>query len=74
MLFRSFNAILKNLKVEGRTLVIVDERSEEVKRSASNLKQISLKEGRSINARDVLLNDNLLIEKEALEKLSERLK
>ena len=67
-------SILDNLKVEGKTLVVVDAITDSVKRSFRNLPQADLKEGRNINARDVLLNDSVIVEKEALEKLAERLK
>lgn len=66
--------ILNSLKVEGKTLIVVDEVNNDVKLSFRNLKDVSLKEGRNINARDVLLSDNLVIEKDALVKLAERLK
>ncbi|MEA3489939.1 MAG: 50S ribosomal protein L4 [Candidatus Omnitrophota bacterium] len=71
---REFRGILKKLKTEGRTLVVVDSITEGLKRSSRNLKHVNLKEGKSINARDVLLNESLVIEKEALEKVVERLK
>lgn len=71
---KQFKAILDNLKLSGKILVIVDKLSPEVKRSSGNLKNVDLKEGRNINARDVLLKENLLIEKEAFQKLTERLK
>jgi len=71
---RKFKTVIDSLKVEGKTLVVVDALTEEVKRSSSNLAKVSLKEGRNINARDVLTNENIVIEKEALEKLAERLR
>ena len=67
-------AILENLKIAGKALVVVDAMTDDVKRSFRNLKGIMLKEDKNINARDVLLNETLVIEKEALEKLAERLK
>jgi large subunit ribosomal protein L4 len=66
--------ILDNLKVEGKTLIVVDKMTSNVKLSFRNIDNVDLKEGRNINARDILLNDFLVIEKEALEKLVERLK
>jgi len=69
-----FRSVLSNLKTSGKTLVIVDEVSPEVKRASGNLKNVSLMEGRNINARDVLLNECLVIEKDAFLKLVERLK
>ena len=71
---KNFKAILDNLKIDGKTLVVVNKMNEDVKRSSDNIKNISVKEGKDINARDVLLNKYFVIEKEALEKLSERLK
>ncbi|MFH1552727.1 MAG: 50S ribosomal protein L4 [Candidatus Omnitrophota bacterium] len=71
---RSFKTILDNLKVDGKALVVVDAITKSVKRSSQNLKKVVLKEGRNINVRDVLLSEYLVIEKEALEKLSERLR
>ena len=66
--------ILDKLNIEGKALVVVDIMSDTVKLSFRNLKGISLMEGRNLNARDVLLNDNIVIEKEAFEKLTERLR
>lgn len=66
--------ILDNLKVGGKTLVVVDKVTENVKLSFRNLDKVALKEARNINARDILANDFLVIEKDAFEKLVERLK
>ena len=71
---KEFSAIVNKLKIDGKVLVVVDGMNENVKRSSRNLKAVSLKEGRNINAEDVLLNDYLVIENEALEKLTKRLK
>lgn len=71
---KGFKSVLDSLKVEGKILVVVDEISENVKLSSRNLKRVSLKKGKDINARDVLVNEFLVIEKEAFEKLAERLK
>ncbi|MBL7072996.1 MAG: 50S ribosomal protein L4 [Candidatus Omnitrophica bacterium] len=69
-----FSSVLSKLKVDGKILVVVDKMSPEVKRASGNLKNVSLMEGRNINARDVLLNECIVVEKEALLKLVERLK
>jgi large subunit ribosomal protein L4 len=71
---REFSAIMKSLKIDAKALVVVETITENVKRSANNLKKVRLKEARNINAEDVLLNDYLVIEAEALEKLAKRLK
>ncbi|MFA6636593.1 MAG: 50S ribosomal protein L4 [Candidatus Omnitrophota bacterium] len=66
--------ILNKLNVEGKALIIVDLLSDNVKLSFRNLEGVRLMEGRNLNARDVLLHDNIVIEKEAFEKLIERLR
>jgi large subunit ribosomal protein L4 len=71
---KEFKHFLDNLKIEGTVLVIVDAATDEIKRSSRNLKQVQLKEAKDVNARDVLLNECIVIEKEALEKLYKRLK
>ncbi len=71
---KQFQAILDNLKIDKKTLVVVETASDEVKRSARNIGCVELREGRNVNVMDVLLNDYLVIEKEALEKLAERLR
>lgn len=71
---KEFKRILKDLQVSGKALVLVNEMSEDVRRSASNLRRITMKEGRNVNARDVLLNEQVVVEKAALEKIIERLK
>lgn len=71
---KEMKKILANLKLENKTLLVVDGASETVKKAARNLKKLTLKEGSDINARDVLLNESIVIEKEAFEKIIERLK
>jgi large subunit ribosomal protein L4 len=71
---RVFVAMMKKLKAGGKTLVVVDKAEEDIRRASRNLEKFTLKEGRNLNARDVLLHENILIEKEALEKIAERLR
>jgi large subunit ribosomal protein L4 len=71
---KEFKAIMDNLELSKKTLVVVKEITDNVKRASGNIGQISLKESRNINARDVLLSECLLIEKDAFENLVERLK
>jgi len=66
--------ILDDLKLEGKILLAVDGITDNLKRAVRNLKPVTFKDAKNINARDVLLNDYLVIEKDALVKLSERLK
>lgn len=66
--------ILNKLNVDGKALVVVDMMTDNVKLSFRNLSGIRLMEGRNLNARDILLHDHIVIEKEAFEKLIERLR
>ena len=66
--------VLDKLNVDGKALVVVNMFSDNVKLSFRNLSGIRLMEGRNLNARDILLHDHIVIEKEAFEKLIERLR
>ena len=59
---RNFKKIIDALKVDGKILVVVDRITEGVKISSRNLGKVSLKEGKNINAMDVLLNGYVVIE------------
>jgi len=71
---KMFIKLMDNLKLTGKTLIVVDKISEDVKRSSRNIKNVLLKEAVNINARDVLLNENIIIEKNVFDNLAERLK
>lgn len=71
---KEFKQILDSLNLAGSTLLVVGDVNDGVRLSARNLKKVSMKNVMNINARDVLLNDNIIIEKDALGKLTERLK
>ena len=66
--------VLDKLNVDGKALIVVNMFSDNVKLSFRNLSGIRLMEGRNLNARDILLHDHIVIEKEAFEKLIERLR
>jgi large subunit ribosomal protein L4 len=68
-----FRKILDNLKIDKKALVVVDRISDNLKLSSRNLRDVRVKEGRNINVMDVLLHEYLVIEKDALTKLFERL-
>jgi len=71
---KEFKKILDKLKISGKSLIVVEKNDEKVKRSSRNIKNITLKEANKVNTRDILLNTNIVIEKEALETLTARLK
>lgn len=64
-------AMLKNIKAEGKVLVVTDTVSENVKRSAANLGNVKTAPGCSLNVYDIVNADNLVILKEAVKNIEE---
>lgn len=71
---KKFKSIMVALKLKGKSLFILDEIDERIKRASRNLKEVLVKNYKDFNMVDVLSNDNVVITKIALEKLPERLK
>lgn len=69
---RVFKAILKALKLKGKSLFVVDSIDENIKRAAGNLQEVSVKNYKDFSTLDVLKCDNLVMSKVSLEKLPER--
>ncbi len=69
-----FKDTLDKLNINKPTLVVVNGLSESVRRASRNLPEIVMMDVKNINARQVLLKECLLIEKDALLNLVERLK
>ncbi|GIP41496.1 50S ribosomal protein L4 [Paenibacillus sp. J31TS4] len=64
-------AILKNLKVDRKALVVAPSFDENVALSARNIPGIKFVTAEGINVLDVLVHDKLIITKEAVEKVEE---
>ena len=71
---KEFAGILDALKVSGTALVVTASPDAALKRASRNIKGVSYKEAAKINARDVLLKENIVVEKEALEQIIKRVK
>ena len=71
---KKFRAILDALKLQGRSLFVVEGVDENTLRASRNLQEISIKNFMDINTMDVLDSDNLVMSKAALEKLPGRFK
>lgn len=69
-----FASILDNLKVNGKTLLMLDKANSDILRSSRNISQISVKQVSNSNAYDVLKNQALIITKAGLKVLTERIK
>ncbi|WP_040953123.1 50S ribosomal protein L4 [Gorillibacterium massiliense] len=64
-------ALLKNLKVESRALLVTGEYNENVALSARNLPGVKFVSAEGLNVLDVLLHDKLIITKDAVSKVEE---
>jgi len=71
---KELNDILKKLKLSSKkTLILSDGDNINLHRAANNLKRIELLRSQDTNAYNVIVNDSVLVEKKALEKLSKDL-
>ena len=69
---KSFLGLVNALKLDGKSLFIVDNVDQNVIRASRNIQEVSIKNYKDFNTMDVLHCDNLVISKPALEKLSGR--
>jgi len=69
---KSFRELINALKLDGKSLFVVDAVDQNVIRASRNMQEVSVKNYRDFNTMDVLHCDNLVISKPALEKLSVR--
>ncbi len=65
-------ALLKGLQLEGKILILADNPSSELKRSAENLPRVTVQGLGHLNVYDVLRHDHLLIKRQDLETLQQR--
>ena len=65
--------VLRSLKAQDKTLLVLSSVDEKVKKSSSNIPNCSLSSPLTLNTYEVLSHDRLLITKEALSRLEERL-
>ncbi len=70
---KEFVAVLAALKLEGRTLVMLDNNDEKTLLAARNIPYVTLSSAHNANAKDILSNKNVLVTKSALETLLKRI-
>lgn len=71
---KHFKQVVDALRLKGKSLFILDDIDEKVKRASRNLQNVRIRNYRDFNTLDVLLCDNIVFLKRALEKLQERFK
>jgi len=67
-------SFLQKFSLEGKTLLVLDQGDEKVRRSSSNLKQLGLYSASIVCGYDIFSHHNLCLTKEALITIIERLK
>ena len=70
---KDFAGILKALKVQGRTIALLDGSNESVARVSRNIPSFHLMRAQDVNAYDILRHKKLLVTKTALDRLLERI-
>ena len=71
---KEFAKVLKNIKLQGRTLALLDGCDESIQRVARNIPMFSIKRSEDVNAYDILKNKTILLTKAAFNKLIQRVK
>lgn len=70
---KDFAKILENLKINGRTLALLDGSNEKTFLASRNITGLTLNRASDVNAKDILSSKNLLVTKTALETLLKRI-
>ncbi|MDD5496464.1 MAG: 50S ribosomal protein L4 [Candidatus Omnitrophica bacterium] len=70
---KKFQEILDALKIQGKSLFILEEISDNVKKASRNIDNVSVKNYKDFNVMDLMSCDKVVISKGALGKLPERL-
>lgn len=68
---KEFAQILANLKIDRKALVVMAEKSENVVKSANNIKGIKTALVNTINVYDIAVHDSFVITKDAVKKVEE---
>lgn len=68
---KEFTAVLKNLSVDSKALIVTDAENEFVALSARNIPGVTVVEASGINVLDLLGHDKLIMTKAAVEKVEE---
>jgi large subunit ribosomal protein L4 len=68
---RDFNAMLKNLKIDGKVLVVYGEENENLFLAAGNNNKVAVVAANEINVLDLVATDYLLIDEASVKKIEE---
>ncbi len=71
---KEFNGLLKKLKINNDTLAVLDSKDKDIYRASRNISFFTSKQAKDINVYDILRHKNLLLTKNGLEALINRIK
>jgi len=71
---KNFKSIVDALKLKGKSLFVLDNIDDKIKKASRNLACVNVKNYKNFNTMDVLMCDNIVMTKVALGKLPERFK
>ncbi len=71
---KKFRVILDALKLEGKTLFIVDTLEEATRRASRNIREVAITSYRDFSVADLLASNKVVVAHDALAKLEERLR
>ncbi|MCD4813988.1 50S ribosomal protein L4 [bacterium] len=66
-------AVLKNLKLGGQTTIVMDSQDEKVRLSGRNIEKLLILNPQNINTYDLVNCDHLVVTREAINQIEERL-
>lgn len=70
---KAFKAVLDNLNVEGKALVVVDEITENLARASRNLQHVKVSDAKHISVLDIISHDQVIFTQAALDQVEEAL-
>ena len=68
---KAFNEVLKNLKIDGKVLVVFDEMNENLILASSNNRKVAVMAANEINVLDLVAANYLLIDESSVKKIEE---
>ena len=68
---KTFNEVLKNLKIDGKVLVVFDEMNENLILASSNNRKVAVMASNEINVLDLVAANYLLIDESSVKKIEE---
>ncbi|HSX39490.1 MAG TPA: 50S ribosomal protein L4 [Candidatus Saccharimonadales bacterium] len=69
---KELGELLSNLKLQGRTLIILGDKNDNIRKSAENLNKVATTLVSTLNPYEILLAKNIIFEKDAVHKLEKK--